>query len=59
MPFPLVEKPLYCLFEAVICITTSPTVEKIGRLGGNFHNRQGSYIIRGLFSTNCLLGNDL
>ena len=32
MPYPLVEKPIYCLFEAVICITTSPTVEKIGRL---------------------------
>ena len=30
--------------ETVICLVTVPNVEESGELGGNFHNRYGSYL---------------
>ena len=30
--------------ETVIYLITSPKIEELERLGGNFHNRYGSYI---------------
>ena len=43
------DKCLYRFMETVIYLITSPKIEELGRLGGNFHNCYGTYIARSCF----------
>ena len=46
MTYPLVDECLYSIhFWTVTYLVTSPIIEEFRRLGGNFHNYYGSYII--------------
>ena len=44
IPFIVGDKCLYRLTETVIYLITSLKIKELGKLGGNFHNRYGSYI---------------
>ena len=43
IPLIVEDKCLYRFMEMVIQLITSPKIGELGRLGGNFHNRYGSY----------------
>ena len=45
IPYFFVGECLYSMRGAVTCLVTVPIVEESKRLGGNFHNCYGSYII--------------
>ena len=49
VPLIVGDKCLYRFMEMVIYLITSPKIEELGRLGGNFHNCYGTYIARSCF----------
>ena len=49
IPLIVEDKCLYRFRETVIYLITSSKIKELGKLGGNFHNRYGSYIARSCF----------